>query len=112
MIDHHTYQDLSRKHRVLVTQQCNHLSLDDWIEIEKLRRNKLSVCEIAPSTAAITPQYRAGRAHRKAQLRTERSRQPTSLTTVAAITHLVSKLRDGWALEMISGRARLDFPDT
>lgn len=131
-----------------MTQQYSHLTLDDRIEIEKLRDYKLSVREIArrlgraPSTisrelhrgswrpsnenAAYTPyrdkalhagdltppQYRAGRAQQKADARAARSHQPTSLTTDEAITYLVSRLRDGWTPEMISGRARLDFPDT
>ena len=57
------------------------------------------------------PQYRAGRAQRKADARAARSHQPTRLSTDRAITHLVSKLRDGWTPEMIAGRARIDFPD-
>lgn len=57
------------------------------------------------------PQYRAGHAQRKADARAERSHQPTRLTTDRAITHLLSKLRDGWTPEMIAGRARIDFPD-
>lgn len=60
----------------------------------------------------LTPsQYRAGRAQRKADARAQRSHQPTRLTSDQAVTHLVSKLRDGWTPEMIAGRARIDFPD-
>lgn len=130
-----------------MTSQYRHLTLDDRIEIEKHRDNKLTVREIArrlgraPSTisrelrrgrwrpsnenAAYTPyrdralhgadltpsQYRAGRAQKKADTRAERSHQRTRLSTDQAITHLVSKLRDGWTPEMISGRAHIDFPD-
>lgn len=130
-----------------MTLEYKHLSLDDRIEIEKHRDNKLGVREIArrlgraPSTisrelrrgawrpsnenAAYTPyrdhalhgdeltppQYRAGRAQRKADARAERSHQRTRLTSDQAVTHLVSKLRDGWTPEMIAGRARIDFPD-
>lgn len=61
--------------------------------------------------ALTAPQYRAGRAQKKADARAARSHQPTTLTTDAAVTHLVDKLRDGWTPEMISGRARIDFPD-
>jgi IS30 family transposase len=58
------------------------------------------------------PQYRAGRAQKKADTRAVRSHQPTRLITDRAITYLVSKLRDGWTPEMIAGRARITFPDT
>lgn len=130
-----------------MTSQYKHLTLEDRIEIEKHRDNKLGVREIArrlgraPSTisrelgrgawrpsnenAAYTPyrdpalhgddltppQYRAGRAQRKAEQRAQTSHQPNRLSTDRALTHLVSKLRDGWTPEMISGRARIDFPD-
>lgn len=57
------------------------------------------------------PQYRAGRAQKKADTRAARSHQPTTLTSDRAITYLVSKLRDGWTPEMIAGRARMDFPN-
>lgn len=61
----------------------------------------------------LTPtQYRAGRAHRKATARAQRSHLPTRLTSDASITYLITKLRDGWTPEMIAGRARIDFPDT
>jgi len=46
-------------------------------------------------------QYRAGRAQNTADTRAARSHQPTRLVTDQAITHLVSKLRDGWTPEMI-----------
>lgn len=49
----------------------------------------------------LTPtQYRAGRAHRKATARAQRSHLPTRLTSDASITYLVNKLRDGSTPEM------------
>lgn len=57
------------------------------------------------------PQYRAGRAQKKAEARAVRSHQPTRLITDRALTYVVSKLRDGWTPEMIAGRARIDFPE-
>ncbi|WFP16193.1 IS30 family transposase [Citricoccus muralis] len=57
-------------------------------------------------------QYRAARAHRKAQTRGARSHQRTRLCSDEAITYLITKLRDGWTPEMIAGRSRIEFPDT
>lgn len=63
-------------------------------------------------TGEATPvQYRAGRAHEKAQARAVRSHQPHRLVTDEALTYVVHNLRRGWTPEMIAGRVRLDYPD-
>ena len=58
------------------------------------------------------PQYRAGRAQHKAEERAQACHKPTRLVSDQAVTYLCGKLRQGWTPEMISGRARLDFPGT
>ena len=58
------------------------------------------------------PQYRAGRAQDKAEKRAQACHKPTRLVSDQAVTFLCGKLRQGWTPEMISGRARLDFPNT
>ena len=57
------------------------------------------------------PQYRAARAHNKANKRAQACHKPTRLVTDQAVTYLINGLRRGWTPEMIAGRVRLDFPD-
>ena len=57
------------------------------------------------------PQYRAARAHNKANKRAEACHRPTRLASDKSVTCLINGLRRGWTPETISGRVRLDFPN-